>query len=199
MIKHLVRKTGNNKHVIIGRLISGQFEPKLDHLACFLPGTLLLGYQNGLPETHLKLAIDLLESCYVSYTRNPTHLAGESTRFSMTDDTISVDTGDSYNLLRPEFVESLYYFWAFTGNATYQDWGWNIFMAVEKYAKCEDGGYTSLRLVDRTKIKPMDHMETFFLAETLKYFYLLFSDNRNEIHLNKFVFNTEQHPLSVLQ
>jgi len=38
-----------------------------------------------------------------------------------------VKTNDAHNLLRPEFVESLFYMWYFTGNKTYQDWGWQIF------------------------------------------------------------------------
>jgi hypothetical protein len=37
-------------------------------------------------------------------------------------------------------------------------------------------------------------MESFFLGETLKYFYLLFS-NDSLIPLDKYVFNTEAHPL----
>lgn len=199
MLKHLVRETGDHKHVIIGELSAGIFNPKLEHLACFLPGTLLLGYTNGLPETHLKLAQDLLESCYTTYMNNPTHLAGEITYFDVNKPTgdITETFGQDYNILRPEFVESLYYFWTITGNSTYQDWGWNIFMAIEKYSKVKHG-YTSMRSVHSSNPRSMDKMETFFLAETLKYFYLLFSDNRKEIDLSKFVFNTEAHPLPVL-
>lgn len=44
-------------------------------------------------------------------------------------------------------------------------------------------------------------METFFLGETLKYFYLLFADEENLdgginrfVPLDKYVFNTEAHP-----
>ena len=37
-------------------------------------------------------------------------------------------------------------------------------------------------------------MESFFLAETLKYLYLLYAP-RTTIDLNKRVFNTEAHPL----
>lgn len=37
-------------------------------------------------------------------------------------------------------------------------------------------------------------METFFLAETLKYLYLLFGPN-DIFPLDKYVFNTEAHPL----
>ena len=43
-----------------------------------------------------------------------------------------------------------------------------------------------------------DKMESFFLAETLKYLYLLFSDDPALLPLPCFVFNTEAHPLPVL-
>jgi mannosyl-oligosaccharide alpha-1,2-mannosidase len=41
-------------------------------------------------------------------------------------------------------------------------------------------------------------MESFFLAETLKYFYLLFSDP-SVIPLDKYIFNTEAHPLPIFE
>ena len=42
-------------------------------------------------------------------------------------------------------------------------------------------------------------MESFFLAETLKYLYLLFDDDAaNRFPLDQYVFNTEAHPLPVL-
>lgn len=40
-------------------------------------------------------------------------------------------------------------------------------------------------------------MESFFLAETLKYLYLLFDDEKELIPLDKWVFNTEGHPLPI--
>lgn len=40
-------------------------------------------------------------------------------------------------------------------------------------------------------------MESFWLAETLKYFYLLFEDDPNVLPLDQWVFNTEAHPLPV--
>lgn len=39
--------------------------------------------------------------------------------------------------------------------------------------------------------------QSFFLAETLKYFYLLFSD-QSVIPLDQWVFNTEAHPLKIV-
>lgn len=40
-------------------------------------------------------------------------------------------------------------------------------------------------------------MESFFLAETLKYFYLLFEDDPNVLPLDQWVFNTEAHPFPI--
>jgi hypothetical protein len=42
-----------------------------------------------------------------------------------------------------------------------------------------------------------DKMESFWLAETLKYFYLLFEDDPDVIPLDQYVFNTEAHPLPI--
>jgi mannosyl-oligosaccharide alpha-1,2-mannosidase len=80
----------------------------------------------------------------------------------------------------------------------YREWGWQIFKAFEKYTKVDSGGYTSLD--DVTSLPPprRDKMETFFLGETLKYLYLLFGE-RNILPLDKYVFNTEAHPLPVIR
>ena len=44
VLNQLVRTTPNEKHVYIGELLNGKdFKPKMDHLTCYLPGTLLLG------------------------------------------------------------------------------------------------------------------------------------------------------------
>ncbi len=58
------------------------------------------------------------------------------------------------------------------------------------------GGYTSINNVrDPANPNPRDKMESFFLGETLKYFYLLFSNDPSLISLDKYIFNTEAHPL----
>ena len=38
---------------------------------------------------------------------------------------------DAHYLLRPETVESLFYLYYFSGNKTYQDWGWQIFQVID--------------------------------------------------------------------
>lgn len=201
VIEHLVRRTPNEKYVYIGELINGKdFKPKMDHLTCFLPGTLLLGYTNGMPESHLHLAQDLMETCYQMYAKQPTFLAPEIVYFNLNGESetdIYVKSNDAHNLLRPEFIESLYYFYALTGNTTYQEMGWTIFNAFEKYTRVKNG-YTSIGNVKNAlNTRPRDMMESFYLGEMIKYFYLLFSDDRKEIDLEKFVFNTEAHPIPI--
>lgn len=79
----------------------------------------------------------------------------------------------------------------------YREWGWSIFEAFEKYTKVDSGGYSSLDDVTVLPPRRRDKMETFFLGETLKYLYLLFSDS-SIIPLTEFVFNTEAHPLPIM-
>lgn len=201
VFSQLLKRTPKENHVYIGELINGkEFKPKMDHLTCYLPGTLLLGHHYGMPDSHLLLAKDLLETCYQTYMKQPTQLAPEISYFALTESEeldIYVKPNDAHNLLRPEFVESLYYFYALTGNRSYQDMGWTIFQAFEKYAKVAHG-YSSIgnvKNIFNTRLRDM--MESFWLGETLKYFYLLFSNNPKEIDLEKWVFNTEAHPLPV--
>ena len=73
-----------------------------------------------------------------------------------------------------------------------------MFVAFVKYCRVDRGGYSGLRDVGRVDrgvdgenwANWNDKQESFFLAETLKYLYLLFSDD-DVIPLDKYVFNTE--------
>ncbi|KAF4347571.1 hypothetical protein G4B88_009927 [Cannabis sativa] len=137
-------------------------------------------------------AQDLLAwTCYNFYQSTPTKLAGENYFFHAGQD---MSVGTSWNILRPETVESLFYLWRITGNKTYQEWGWNIFQAFEKNSRVESG-YVGLKDVNSGVKDNM--MQSFFLAETLKYLYLLFSPS-SVIPLDQWVFNTEAHPLKIV-
>ncbi|KAJ8925240.1 hypothetical protein NQ315_001427 [Exocentrus adspersus] len=200
--KHLAKRTVPNGFLFVGELLNGgkDFKPKMDHLTCYLPGTLALGVQNGLPKKHMKLAEELLTTCYQTYAQQPTFLAPEITYFNIQGESSNdmfVKSNDAHNLLRPEFIESLWYMYQFTGNATYQDWGWRIFQGFENYTKVTNG-YTSIGNVKSVNnVRPKDMMESFFLSETLKYLYLLFSDNPKLLDLEKYVINSEAHPLPI--
>merc|ERR1711920_165173 len=171
--------------------------PQMDHLVCFIAGTLALGATAGAGESnHMGIAKEIAAACNEMYVQTKTGLAPEITFFEP-DGRLNIKTADAHNLLRPETVESLFYLYRLTGDKMYQDWGWKIFNAFEQHAKVEGGGYSSLRNVLHVPPGLRDKMESFFLAETIKYFFLLFDDSKTLLPLNKFVINTEAHPLRI--
>jgi mannosidase alpha-like ER degradation enhancer 2 len=93
--------------------------------------------------------------------------------------------------LRPEVVESTYYLYHYTGDPKYRRMGKKMFDDFVKY--CRTGsGYAAL--ADVTTKQQLDEMESFVLAETFKYFYLLFAPPET-LQFDKVIFNTEAHPL----
>ena len=58
-------------------------------------------------------------------------------------------------------------------------------------------GYTGIRNVYQFNPAKDDVQQSYFLAETLKYLYLLFSDDAL-LPLDQWVINTEAHPLPIL-
>uniref|UniRef100_A0A670YIF4 alpha-1,2-Mannosidase n=1 Tax=Pseudonaja textilis TaxID=8673 RepID=A0A670YIF4_PSETE len=200
--RHLLRKSYPKRLTFVGELAHGHFSAKMDHLVCFLPGVLALGAHNGLPADHLTLAAELAETCYQMYAQVETGLSPEIVHFNTHPQKdrkdVEIKTADRHNLLRPETVESLFYLYRFTGDKKYQDWGWEILQSFNQYTRVPTGGYTSIDNVQSpSNPEPRDKMESFFLGETLKYFFLLFSDDVNLINLDQYVFNTEAHPLPI--
>ncbi|KAH9967562.1 seven-hairpin glycosidase [Russula dissimulans] len=99
--------------------------------------------------------------------------------------------------LRPETVETFFVLWRTTGDIMWRERGWSIFEALIRESRVEDGGFASVLDVNHAGGEKYDEMPSFFLAETLKYLFLLFSED-DVIPLNQWVFNTEAHPLPVL-
>jgi len=98
-------------------------------------------------------------------------------------------------LLRPEAVESFYIMWRTTGDEKWRERGWAVFTSIMRSTRTAVG-FASLESVDESKPRLKDEMPSFFMAETLKYLFLLFS-NEEIIPLNQWVFNTEAHPLPI--
>jgi Glycosyl hydrolase family 47 len=93
--------------------------------------------------------------------------------------------------LRPEIIESAYYLYFFTNDAHYREMGRTFVDDIVKWCRT-DAGYAAL--TDVTTHEKSDEMESFFLAETLKYLYLLFAPPQT-VDLKRTVFNTEAHPM----
>ncbi len=96
----------------------------------------------------------------------------------------------SYHL-RPEIIESTYYLYHYTGDSAYRQMGEKMFHDFVKYCRTEFG-YAAL--ADVASKQQLDEMESFVLAETFKYFYLLFASPET-LAFDKVTFNTEAHPL----
>jgi ER degradation enhancer, mannosidase alpha-like 2 len=93
--------------------------------------------------------------------------------------------------LRPEIMESAYYLYFYTKDSRYQEMASTFIGSLVH--NCKTGsGYAALRNVETHE--KADSMESYFLAETLKYLYLTFAP-RETLDLNKVVFNTEAHPI----
>ena len=230
------RTSGDKKVLYIAEQLhkSSDLNPKMDHLTCFLPGTLALGYYhygrrngnrgegyrghivesddgsdqaNGLDmrnaerfSEHLSLAEDLARTCYMMYNMTETGLAPEIMYFSETtssnEDEMYIKQADRHNLLRPEYVESLFYLFHITGKEMYREQGRKILESFNKYSKVESGGYTTIDdVTNASHVRPRNMQESFWSAETLKYLFLLFSDDKSLVNkiLDHYVFNSEGH------
>ncbi|TQS31611.1 hypothetical protein Golomagni_08098, partial [Golovinomyces magnicellulatus] len=95
--------------------------------------------------------------------------------------------------LRPEAIESVYYMWRITGEQKWRDAAWRMWEGIVAAAETEVA-FATVKDVTRA-IEPglEDVMETFWLGETAKYFYLIFEDE-SVINLDEWVFNSEAHP-----
>jgi len=94
-------------------------------------------------------------------------------------------------VLRPEAIESAYYLYRATGQSIYREMGRLMVDSLFRYTR-GDVGFTALR--DVVTKERRDQMESFFLAETLKYAWLLFAPP-TALPFDSVVFNTEAHPI----
>ena len=145
-------------------------------LEAFLPAVLALAGD-------MDRARRLQESCFRMWTRVGIEPDGYDYRSEQV-------TYPGYPL-RPEIIESAYYLHRKTGDARYREMGRRFFDDIVACCRTEDG-YTGLKnVVTRERD---DAMPSFFLAETLKYLYLLFAPPET-LDLDQIVFTTEAHPL----
>jgi mannosyl-oligosaccharide alpha-1,2-mannosidase len=204
--KHLITYSNSSNITVLAERPNGLGEPlypKMDHLVCFMPGTIALAVTGGATEgsakargawgqrqaEEMKLARDLMQTCWGMYKVTPTGLGPEIAHFNIYDpplmeadrvtppEKLSDDADaawrsdyiikplDAHNLQRPETVESLFYLWRITGDEQYRRWGWEMFQAFMNHTGVEKGGgYTSLDNVREVPPTKRDNMESFWLV-----------------------------------
>ena len=94
--------------------------------------------------------------------------------------------------LRPEAIESIFVLYRVTGDESLRHAAWTMFQATMNQTRTPYG-YSCIEDVTQMNSKQTDKMESFWMAETLKYMWLLFEDP-SVLSLDEFVFNTEAHP-----
>lgn len=152
-----------------------RLRPEFGALHAFLPGVLALGGE-------LENAEALQRSCFAMWNAHDV----EPEVF----DYRAMEVVNGRYPLRPEIIESAYYLHHFTGDDRYLDMGRTFFEDLVACCRTEDG-YTVLE--DVVTGEKGDLMPSYFLAETLKYLYLLFEPDP-PVDLDEVVFNTEAHP-----
>mmetsp|Transcript_26341 Transcript_26341/g.75515 ORF Transcript_26341/g.75515 Transcript_26341/m.75515 type:complete len:180 (+) Transcript_26341:766-1305(+) len=173
----------------------------MEHLACFAPGMVILGQRElemakAKEIQWMKQAEAITQACFLPYYLSATGVGRERFVFRSADPSAPVEfdpnRGDRRYLLRPEAIESVYLMWYFTGETKYREWGATMWKGIRSSCRGKFG-YAILRDTNDPESQE-DATESFFMAETLKYFYLLFSE-RETLDLSKWVLNTEAHPL----
>jgi mannosyl-oligosaccharide alpha-1,2-mannosidase len=161
-------------------------------VACFDGGSFILGGLVLKEQKYVDFGLALVNGCHDTYISTVTGIGPEV--FQWVESSTSASdpnnpppppdqeafyeksgfyiTASDY-VLRPEFLESLYYAYRATGNQMYRDWAWDAFLAIN--TTCAVGsGYAELNDVNAPGGGGFsDFMDSFFFAEVLKYSYLI--------------------------
>lgn len=183
--RHVYRSNRSEMHPFYGQADLFTGAPRygwIDNLSAYYPGLLALaGEIDEAIESHL-----LFSALWTRYGALPERWHAFNAY---------IDPNFRHWAGRPEFIESTWYLHRATRDPWYLHVGEMILRDIRRrcWTKC---GWTDLS--DVISGEKRDRMESFFLGETAKYLYLLFSDDHPLNQLDaSFVFSTEGHPLIV--
>jgi mannosyl-oligosaccharide alpha-1,2-mannosidase len=182
----------------IGQASPGGIFPMMEHLATFAGGMFAIGSVKDNPNAtdDLELAAQLALTYATVYREMKSGVAPEHVMYNTNNkkDTAEFwDAGAPEYRLRPESVESVYIMWKFTGLQKYRDYAWDMFQGINRSCRVEYG-FAAITNATVESSKHQNEMASFFLAETLKYLYLIFSDS-DILSPVDWVLSTEAHPV----
>ena len=197
-------------------------EPEGQHLACFMGGMFALSGRLFSEPSHNETGIRLTRGCVWAYKALPTGIMPEI--FNMIscptvegcewNETLWIqetkkgenwttplpkgfrNAQDPKYILRPEAIESVFLLYRITGLEEFREAAWDMFQAIEKATSTPYGNAAIDDVTMQGVPTQRDSMESFWLAETLKYFYLIFSPV-DLMSLDDWVLNTEAHPFRI--
>lgn len=183
------------------------------HLSCFVGAMFAVGGRTFGIEEHVKTGERIARGCAWAYQAFPTGLMPEI--FGLIDcqslggcewdekkweeqGDHSLKEGfrnarDPRYLLRPEAIESVFVLYRITGNEEWREIAWTMFQNIMIATETPIGNSAIKDVTTTGETEKEDSMESFWMAETLKYFYLIFSP-ADVVSLDEFVLNTEAHP-----
>lgn len=184
------------------------------HLACFVGGMFGLGGKLFENAEHVNIGEKTTRGCVWAYDSMPTGIMPEifgllpcptleACEWNENEWEAKGDKAlkkgfqnarDPRYLLRPEAIESVFLMYRVTGNPEYQEMAWRMFQSIHRATETELAFSAIANVTARAATEKIDTMESFWLSETLKYFYLIFSPP-DVISLDEYVLNTEAHPL----
>ncbi|CAF3647475.1 unnamed protein product [Fusarium graminearum] len=219
--KNLLFKPRNPSDLDIlmsGNAVPGEdgAKPKLtaemQHLTCFIGGTYALAGKLVSRADLVDLGSRLTAGCVWAYDAFPTNIMPEIAELEACESITSkcrwsdkpvekkdklpegfVRVRNSEYRLRPEAIESVFYMWRITGDDVWRTAAWRMWDNIVKQTETQEA-FATITDVNRKGSDKRDNMETFWMSETIKYFYLTFEDP-NVINLDDWVLNTEAHPL----
>ena len=221
--------------------LQGKIVPKMDQSSCVMPGALALattggqtllqarksGFWTAKDNENMKLAKELLQTCWAMHNLTATGLAADATTFDLGSEPplavasevrataskqkakallpqnwrsdLRIEGTDASGSLNSGISESLFYMWRITQDPQYRDMGWELFNSFVDHAALDpDGPFADLANVDEAPPVRRDTMDPAWLSRTLKYFYLLFSPS-DLLPLDKAVFSLGAHPFPKFQ
>ncbi|RSL93441.1 hypothetical protein CDV31_014711 [Fusarium ambrosium] len=181
------------------------------HLTCFAGGMFSLAGKLLSIEEHVNIGERLARGCGWAYKAFPTGMMPEifnlvscptlepceyeKERWVPEKENLSPgfrNARDPRYILRPEAIESIFIMYRITADPQWQDMAWDMFQAIVRYTTTQHAN-AAIEDVTNTETAQTDSMESFWLSETLKYFYLIFSPP-DLVNLDEYVLNTEAHP-----
>ena len=212
-IKHLQSHPSSQPNLtFLASYDKGKYDLSSGHLTCFDGGSFLLGGTVLDDQELVQFGLDLVRGCHATYASTATKIGPES--FGWDPDSVPSNQREFYEksgfyiknggyILRPEVMESFYYAYRVTGEEQYRDWVWDAFVAINATCRTESGfaGINNVNAKDGGG--KMDNQESFIFAEVLKYAYMAVAgDDEWQVqpgHGNRFVLNTEAHPIRVYE
>lgn len=204
-------------YLFIARVDSDLYYNEMGHLTCYAPGNLILGGKYLGRNDLIDFGLEVLKTCHATYI-TPTSIGPESFVWeTISHDDPEIDGGmeavrwaistsgsheleqlrklgywvsDARYFLRPEVIESYYYAFRITGDDKYREWAWSAYKGLKRFCRSKYG-YGEIQDVTMADGggEIVDSSESFFMAETLKYLFLIF-DDPNRMSLDEWVFST---------